>query len=798
MCGSGDEYAEVLRNVILVTTRWESQPAHEMHVAEKREKQLISAPEFWGRMAREGARFERHNNTRESALRILKNFVPDAPETLATQITLAIQHEMAEQNLQLDETAAGQVLTKKIRELRDSYQKELENWRRDWEAELRRRDQRIKELELYQAGEEELKTKIQQLEDENSQLRRSGQSPPTRFTRRLEYDRQRREHNLDANEKVTNWVIEDREDNQGGSQVDSSFSTEISQEVYHAGEPSNVVRMDHPGPVDSSASSPEVEGPEEHPLQGLEGLNIQSSVPPARPYEPQPGMLIRGTRIRHLTALDDSLGSACAAGNLEEVQGLLKEYTEAELAGLRFSGGKTLLHLAAASGKATMLDILLPRLKDHCLLVPDLTMRRPIHWAVTSNDLGTVRALLDYMTAEEVCKLDGFGSSPLVLAMLGQNVSIFRDISCFHQPGLPIISNGALVDMITKQPKEMLKLFLDTYKSDPEFWNISEQTGNKILHLAVMAPPENCGLVFRALRSAAPVEQKKQIFALNIFGMTALGLAACLGMLEIIELFLMTFGSHFPIKDIVNSQSPVGSAYFLALIRGHKECAKRLVECGADISRVEVCGLSSKDWMQSVSGLVIKKRFRILKSVGFVPLADAAEDKRTQQRRRLLSETDKALAADPIKLLLLSRHYFILAAKDAIMKGKNAQERDKVFGINIGITLYAFYAHIMIQKLNWLACNGCPEVTKSRFYTCISCLMADYCEDCNGTRTSGGRLPDPIAHCPPHHVWVFIDLDDFNFRQKGYISDYQTVSEFFGWLREMEHVGRPLNNPNPF
>lgn len=97
LCGN-----DALQKVVLATTMWDKVPHRE---AENREKQLIDTPEFWGFMVSKGSTVYRHNNTAESAIRIIEEL-----SRSNRTVILDLQNQMVIQEQNLEQTAAGKEL----------------------------------------------------------------------------------------------------------------------------------------------------------------------------------------------------------------------------------------------------------------------------------------------------------------------------------------------------------------------------------------------------------------------------------------------------------------------------------------------------------------------------------------------------------------------------------------------------------------------------------------------------------------------------------------------------------------
>ncbi|KAJ4051350.1 hypothetical protein NW753_007960 [Fusarium oxysporum] len=93
LCGK-----DSLMNVILVTTMWED--GYEA-IGERREQELIANGGFWGTLVEEGAQINRHNNTRSSAMSLLRTIAKN------NRVTISIQKKMASEHEDLNEKEAG-------------------------------------------------------------------------------------------------------------------------------------------------------------------------------------------------------------------------------------------------------------------------------------------------------------------------------------------------------------------------------------------------------------------------------------------------------------------------------------------------------------------------------------------------------------------------------------------------------------------------------------------------------------------------------------------------------------------
>ncbi|KAJ4264293.1 hypothetical protein NW762_005489 [Fusarium torreyae] len=106
-----------LNNVLLVTTMWEDEQPEKGH---SREAELIATNGFWGALVEEGAEVKRHDNTRASAMTLLKVVAKK------NRVAISIQKEMVSERKNLNETEAGMGLNSEILLAEKRVKKEME------------------------------------------------------------------------------------------------------------------------------------------------------------------------------------------------------------------------------------------------------------------------------------------------------------------------------------------------------------------------------------------------------------------------------------------------------------------------------------------------------------------------------------------------------------------------------------------------------------------------------------------------------------------------------------------------
>lgn len=155
LCGN-----DVLQNVILVSTMWEIVNDSD---GNRREKELMDTEEFWGVLIRNGAKFERYNNTRDSAMRLLKQFVKSGP------VTMSIQKEMVTEHKTLDQTQAGIELEAEFQKEREKFKKELAEAQEMMKEALDARDQ--ESAQLLHEHQAEMTRRIDKIVQEREELK---------------------------------------------------------------------------------------------------------------------------------------------------------------------------------------------------------------------------------------------------------------------------------------------------------------------------------------------------------------------------------------------------------------------------------------------------------------------------------------------------------------------------------------------------------------------------------------------------------------------------------------------------
>lgn len=144
---------------MLVTTRWEE--LRNKARGEETEKQLTTTDNFWELMIKGGCKIGRHNDTKESALKLIGNFVHTRDEP---ELVLDIQKEIVDQGKTLLATSAGQEVDNRFAQDLRLAKEEVDDVKRSMIEALKESDKTwIQELERQRkaASAHEEKTKAE-------------------------------------------------------------------------------------------------------------------------------------------------------------------------------------------------------------------------------------------------------------------------------------------------------------------------------------------------------------------------------------------------------------------------------------------------------------------------------------------------------------------------------------------------------------------------------------------------------------------------------------------------------------
>ncbi|KAI5456471.1 hypothetical protein BGZ63DRAFT_396743 [Mariannaea sp. PMI_226] len=191
---------EALKNVLLVTTMWENE---KLSICENREQELTETEDFWGVLVESGARVERHDNSRDSAMRLLKSLV-DKP-----QMIMSIQKEMVNERKTLDQTQAGIELEAELRKQREKFKKELAEAQEMMKEAIEASDQ--KSAEMIRQHKLEMERKIDRVLRERDELRVDMERMHAEKFAELERKHQEQQAQLREKEKMAKRELKNQE-----------------------------------------------------------------------------------------------------------------------------------------------------------------------------------------------------------------------------------------------------------------------------------------------------------------------------------------------------------------------------------------------------------------------------------------------------------------------------------------------------------------------------------------------------------------------------------------------------------
>ncbi|KAH7177048.1 P-loop containing nucleoside triphosphate hydrolase protein, partial [Dactylonectria macrodidyma] len=177
LCGD-----ESLKTVVLGTTMWNKE---QEDIFTRRQEELKSNPDFWGKMVSRGSTVVRHDNTRESAMSIVTYILDQGKSTV-----LQIQREMEQGGMKLDQTSAGKMLGQDLDKKREAIESRLRKSERDLDQAIKEgdsetidiatndQDQLRRQLEAAIRDREELKItndKLLEIKEAEYQAQRAKQ-----------------------------------------------------------------------------------------------------------------------------------------------------------------------------------------------------------------------------------------------------------------------------------------------------------------------------------------------------------------------------------------------------------------------------------------------------------------------------------------------------------------------------------------------------------------------------------------------------------------------------------------------
>ncbi|KAH6869155.1 hypothetical protein B0T10DRAFT_594986 [Thelonectria olida] len=175
---------EGIKSVIFLTTFWEKVDEGD---GDSREQALKTTDNFWGFFVKRGARVRRHQNTPESALSAVQEFVPGHADQPTEEVNLAIQTEMVDSGKNLDQTSAGQELQSEIERAREKLQQGMREREEEMKEAMEARDKEMIEIlrEEQAKQNEELKRRDMEVQDLKISMERMHEEKILRLEARL-------------------------------------------------------------------------------------------------------------------------------------------------------------------------------------------------------------------------------------------------------------------------------------------------------------------------------------------------------------------------------------------------------------------------------------------------------------------------------------------------------------------------------------------------------------------------------------------------------------------------------------
>ncbi|KAI0071420.1 hypothetical protein K474DRAFT_1669018 [Panus rudis PR-1116 ss-1] len=154
LCGDG-----ALANCAIVTNMWNS---ISKELAEARETELKSKPQFFRPALEKGAKLFRHDNTTQSAHTIISSLLSKPP------VVLALQRELVDERKRIFETVAGATLLGEMAEQERKHQEELQKLQEELQEAQEQQDEESKR-EIEEARQELLEAQ-KRLQEEKQRL----------------------------------------------------------------------------------------------------------------------------------------------------------------------------------------------------------------------------------------------------------------------------------------------------------------------------------------------------------------------------------------------------------------------------------------------------------------------------------------------------------------------------------------------------------------------------------------------------------------------------------------------------
>jgi len=126
-----------LENAAIVTTRWDVVGYKK---AVELQKELVTGERYFKPLCQAGATTFGHDNTRESAQRVMNMLLNNNP------IVLQMQEELAKPGTTLEQTAAGSQLSAHLDAISRKHEADMKNLREEMEGALKEKDEALQDL----------------------------------------------------------------------------------------------------------------------------------------------------------------------------------------------------------------------------------------------------------------------------------------------------------------------------------------------------------------------------------------------------------------------------------------------------------------------------------------------------------------------------------------------------------------------------------------------------------------------------------------------------------------------------
>ncbi len=205
LCGE-----KVYQSVVLATTMWGKVTPEE---GDRREKELINEPTYWGSMYKLGSKVFRYHNTRESALDLVSYII-----SLHRSVTLDIQDEIVNKHREIDETSAAHQLNAEIIKERKKHQAALHDMQEQMAEAIAERDEVLQQE--FKEEIDALQAKISKGDEEQVKLRQTLEEVDKRkeaefkaFKEQMRHERQEEQRRFEAERAEFNSRFAVQEEN---------------------------------------------------------------------------------------------------------------------------------------------------------------------------------------------------------------------------------------------------------------------------------------------------------------------------------------------------------------------------------------------------------------------------------------------------------------------------------------------------------------------------------------------------------------------------------------------------------